>query len=334
MNTKVASYEVDAFVQECIQGTNGTLYKNLIGKLSSYPIPDIPIPHALSSNSLFLDIGVGWGRWMAAAAQKGYLPLGIDIKLESCVAANKVLKQLGHNGLTVQADLRYLPFKNNIFDYIWSFSVLQHTHRSWVNLCIQEIKRILSKDASCMLEFPIRNGIRNSLFIMTRKENEEDIEDSWCVRYYSINELEKLFTSTFKNFNYQAHCYFGIGILEKDLEYVSNYYKPIVYTSLWLTKLSNYVSPLRKIADSLYVSAKQDSGVENPAKHLFVNQFNFSQDSTQNIEALTHILLCPITQSNLIFDKQNNILISEKGKLFYPIEQGVPILLKTAAKPM
>ena len=42
---------------------------------------------------------------------------------------------------------------------------------------------------------------------------------------------------------------------------------------------------------------------------------------------LLELIVCPITKDTLIYDKKNQLLISEKVGLAFPIEDGVPILL-------
>ena len=41
---------------------------------------------------------------------------------------------------------------------------------------------------------------------------------------------------------------------------------------------------------------------------------------------LIKMLVCPITKSNLTYDKKNNELISKEAGLVFPIINGVPIL--------
>jgi ubiquinone/menaquinone biosynthesis C-methylase UbiE/uncharacterized protein YbaR (Trm112 family) len=321
---------IDPYVQEYIAGTNGVMYVDLVGKLKEYPIPEIPIED--SNNGLFLDIGIGWGRWMVAAARKGYVPMGIDIKLESCIASRKVLQQLGHKGITVQADLKALPFQSNIFDKVWSFSVIQHTHRQRANNCLKEIYRILQPEGSTTLEYPIKHGIRNTLFILNRTTNEEDDYDSWCVRYYSVKELKEIFDAIFGNFSYHSHCYFGIGILPIDMKYVHTKYKPLVLSSLLLTKLSDFITPLRLVADSIFVDAVKP--IDAPLNTIQEKQTltaAFQRNDLSELEFLQHIVACPISQSTLTLDSHQKYFVNEVQGVKYPIIQGIPVLMEEAA---
>ena len=54
----------------------------------------------------------------------------------------------------------------------------------------------------------------------------------------------------------------------------------------------------------------------------------------QNLDELLEILICPKTGSKLLFDKEKNELISEKGKLAYPIRDNIPILLENEARKL
>ena len=65
------------------------------------------------------------------------------------------------------------------------------------------------------------------------------------------------------------------------------------------------------------------------------------QTDTQTKQPLSRIdpkmlntLICPKTRGPLIYDKTANELVSKKAKLAYPIRDGVPILLESAAKPL
>src|SRR5689334_19443529 len=121
------SGKVSWIVQQQIAATNGIHYVDRIGKLSEYPIYQLPVPK-VAGRKLMLDIGSGWGRWLVAGHNAGYLPVGIDIRLEFCKTQRRVLSDLKKHGYSVVADLENLPFADGIFDLVWSFSVIQHTH--------------------------------------------------------------------------------------------------------------------------------------------------------------------------------------------------------------
>ena len=61
-------------------------------------------------------------------------------------------------------------------------------------------------------------------------------------------------------------------------------------------------------------------------------------DTKQSMERIDPkmlgILVCPKTRGPLTHDKSKNELISKKAKLAYPIRDGVPIFLESAARAL
>lgn len=49
---------------------------------------------------------------------------------------------------------------------------------------------------------------------------------------------------------------------------------------------------------------------------------------------LLEILVCPVTKTNLRYDKRRQELISEKAHLAYPIRNGIPIMIPQEARPL
>ena len=47
---------------------------------------------------------------------------------------------------------------------------------------------------------------------------------------------------------------------------------------------------------------------------------------------LLEILVCPLTKGPLIFDRENNELVSKAAGLAYPIRNGIPIMLVDEAR--
>ena len=48
---------------------------------------------------------------------------------------------------------------------------------------------------------------------------------------------------------------------------------------------------------------------------------------------LLEILVCPLTKSTLIYDRERQELISKKAGLAYPIRDGIPVMLIEEAQP-
>ena len=49
---------------------------------------------------------------------------------------------------------------------------------------------------------------------------------------------------------------------------------------------------------------------------------------------LLEILVCPITKSTLIYDREKQELISKAAGLAYPIRNGIPIMLQGEAREL
>lgn len=49
---------------------------------------------------------------------------------------------------------------------------------------------------------------------------------------------------------------------------------------------------------------------------------------------LLEILVCPQTRGALVYDRENNELLSKKAQLAYPVRDGVPIMLVDEARSL
>lgn len=308
---------VPEYSQRKIARTNARLWRSMAGPLRELPIPKIPI--APGDGGLLLDIGCGWGRWMAAAARRGYVPVGIDIQLDAARATLRVLRSLGLRGYVVVGDLRSLPFAPDVFAAVWSFSVLQHAHRKSVAGCLDGIQRCLKPGGFVELEFPTRWGLRNLIARASRSVDEDEF-DSWCVRYYSLSELRGLMESRFAEYDYRAHCFFGTGILPDDLPHVPKRFAPLILTSMALTAVSRLVPLVKRMADSVYVRGIKPNSV-TALSAVSIRE----RSSPSNLDILP-LLRCPITGSELQLDKQRGKLVAGSG-LEYPVVDDIPILL-------
>lgn len=49
---------------------------------------------------------------------------------------------------------------------------------------------------------------------------------------------------------------------------------------------------------------------------------------------LLDILVCPVTKGPLIYDKDNQELISVSARLAYPVRDGIPVMLENEARTL
>ena len=57
--------------------------------------------------------------------------------------------------------------------------------------------------------------------------------------------------------------------------------------------------------------------------------------SNRKVDAkLLEILVCPLTKGPLRYDAKAQELISDKGRLAFPIRDGIPIMLIDEARPL
>lgn len=245
---------IDPVVMVIIAATSGYAYKHLIGSksLTHYPIPEIRLPY--SNGQRLLDIGCNWGRWSVAATQKGYRTIGIDPQLGAVMAARRVARAMSLDIRFVCADGRHLPFANESFDKVFSYSVLQHLSKPDTKKVLEEASRSLKKGGEALIQMANGFGIRSIQH--QAKRNFAEPKD-FDVRYYRPGELKKLFEQTIGSTKLSTDCYFGLGWQKSDYSHMPPQYKAILMTSEVLRKISDLVTPMKIVADSLYCRARK-----------------------------------------------------------------------------
>jgi 2-polyprenyl-3-methyl-5-hydroxy-6-metoxy-1,4-benzoquinol methylase len=211
--SQLTEFAIDPIVSFLVAATNGILYKESINRLKRYPIPNLRLPDS-SNHQQLLDVGCSWGRWCLAAAQKGYAPIGIDPSLGAVLAGQRIAKSLGLEIKFVVGDARYLPFKENLFDTVFSYSVLQHFSKQDVKLSLREIHGVLKAGGESLIQMPNQWGIRSLQHQIMRKFRQPQGFD---VRYWSPQELGYVFNELIGDSQINIDGFFGLGIQASDL---------------------------------------------------------------------------------------------------------------------
>jgi ubiquinone/menaquinone biosynthesis C-methylase UbiE/uncharacterized protein YbaR (Trm112 family) len=247
---------IDDFVQAEVPYTSGNLYFSVQNKLTRYPIPDTRLRPG--NGERLLDIGCNWGRWSIAAAKKGYRTIGIDPNLDAVLAARRVSRQLGVEPDFVVGDARFLPFLDNAFDTVFSYGVFQHFSKDNVRTSLDEVARVLKPNGNTLVQMPNKYGIRQYQQYRRRGYTEGEAFD---VRYWTPSELMETFEKKFGKTTMTTDCYFGLGIQPSDADLLPLKFKIVIGTSEVVRKISNVVTPLTKIADSVYLESVNEKKV-------------------------------------------------------------------------
>lgn len=240
--------KVDPVVSVLVGATSGYAYKHLIGDLKRYPVPEIPVGTA-SGDELLLDVGCGWGRWSVAASRKGYRAVGIDPSLGAVLAAKRVARELGETALFVVGDSRFLPFRESAFDRVFSYSVFQHLSRLDMEESVSEISRVLVDGGRSTVQMANRAGAWN---FVRRLRRGFTAPSGFDVRYWSIEQIESVFRRIGPT-TVGADCFFGLGLREADRNFMPRHLQAVVDVSSWLTRASDRLPLLRRLADSVLV---------------------------------------------------------------------------------
>jgi len=235
---------VDEYVRWILRGTCGNLYD--AERIRHYPIPDLPI----GGPGRFLDLGSNWGRWTIAAARVGFDAVGIDPSLGAIRAARRVASQLSVPIDLVVADARHLPFPDESFDVVFSYSVLQHLSPADVEASIAECARVLRPNGRALHQLPSTHGAL-SLYRQARRLFRP--ARGFEVRYWRPSALQSLFEAVVGPTTLVPDAFLTLNPHAGELAELSGRARAVVRGSRALTALARRVPPLAAAADSLWV---------------------------------------------------------------------------------
>jgi SAM-dependent methyltransferase len=236
--------EIDQYVRWLLNGTCGNLYD--ADRLSRYPIPTLP----LTGPGRFLDLGSNWGRWTIAAAQAGFDAVGVDPSLGAVRAARRVARQLNASIDIAVADARHIPFPDESFDVVFSYSVLQHLAPVDVEQTLAECARVLRPGGISLHQMPSTHGPLNSYRQARRGFR---TAAGFEVRYWRPITLRETFGRLIGPTTLSADGFLTINPHAGDLTDLKPIARAVVRTSRAFVALSRRVPVVQGVADSLWV---------------------------------------------------------------------------------
>ena len=118
----------------------------------------------LSPNELVLDIGCYKGDYSRFLAKKYKTHcLGIDVST-SCIEYSRKCDDC--NNVYLVADAENIPFKNNVFDCVLAFSVLEHVPDP--DRCLAEVYRILKTGGKILIHTPIKDDKYSLMWVLNK----------------------------------------------------------------------------------------------------------------------------------------------------------------------
>ncbi|MDD2482688.1 MAG: class I SAM-dependent methyltransferase [Candidatus Shapirobacteria bacterium] len=107
----------------------------------------------LSKNAKVLEAGCGFGHWVFWMAEQGYQAVGVDLAPKAIITAKNYAKKNNlKNCEFIEGDIRKLPIKDNYFDIIFSFGVIEHFHNP--EIILDELKRVLKPGGKIFFSVP------------------------------------------------------------------------------------------------------------------------------------------------------------------------------------
>jgi SAM-dependent methyltransferase len=166
------------------------------------------------------------------------------------MAAQRAFSKLNLDVAWICGDARYLPFRPDLFECVFSYSVIQHFSEVDAELAIGEISRVLRRGAFSKIQMAHKGGLR-STYSRTRKHY--GLSGDFRVRYWSLSALRDTFKRRVGYTTVIPEAFGGLGLLAEDRRHVTWRAWLLIVLSSCLKRFAKLVPQLIHLADSVYV---------------------------------------------------------------------------------
>lgn len=139
-----------------------------------------------------LDAGCGVGRYTIPLIMRGYDVTGVDISRFAITELDNTLSRRNMEMNLTAADICHLPFRDNTFDAVVAFGVLQHLLEVQRSAALFEFGRVLVPRGTLIIEVFGRDDMR---------KGGREVEPATFLRstgavyhYFDTNEIKKSFS--------------------------------------------------------------------------------------------------------------------------------------------
>ncbi|MCL7412211.1 MAG: class I SAM-dependent methyltransferase [ANME-2 cluster archaeon] len=112
------------------------------------------------SSGIILDAGCGIGRYAIPLVMQGYNVIGMDVSMVALGELDKAKQRRSIGIELAAADTYHLPFKDNTFNGVVCFGVLQHLLETEQRAALGEFNRILTPGGILVMEVLGREDMR------------------------------------------------------------------------------------------------------------------------------------------------------------------------------
>lgn len=231
-----------------IGATAGYIYKYF---WDNKMLPITNYPFNLKNNSYLLDIGCSWGRFLLSVINNEITLVGIDINFKYLQKLKNLKKS--YNIHLIRAECEYLPFRNEIFDYIFSNSVFQHLERKKFYKTIMKVQALLKEKSLLVFQIPNKHSVRGFIHYFLKFEKREKKRSPFYIIYYDIIQLRHLFPS---DFSIKIEGY-SLLLFENNKEHHKYFPTPMrmILSLLYFITRSFNSLKLQRFVDSIWIYA-------------------------------------------------------------------------------